>query len=65
MTIKYNYKCDNCSFNYIEQRGNDEPNQFFIQCQSCYAGNYIEISSEIIAEAPEREAAPTLELDSE
>lgn len=58
MTIKYTYECDACAHDYVEQRGNDEPNPFFTTCHSCGAGEYKETSKEVLAPEPERVPAP-------
>lgn len=58
MTIKYTYTCSNCSHNYVEQRGKDEPNPYFTTCSSCKSGTYEEIDKEILAPEPERQIAP-------
>ena len=58
MTIKYEYQCNNCQHNYIEQRGNDEPNPYFVICNSCGNGEYQEINKTILAAEPERLSAP-------
>ena len=61
MTIKYTYKCDTCSHNYFEQRGEDEPNAYITLCNYCDNGTYGEISKEILSSEPERVAAPIVE----
>lgn len=63
MTIRYQYKCDACEHNYVEQRGNDEPNPYFSTCHSCGAGSYEEVSKEVLAPEPERVPAPEVILE--
>jgi len=60
MTVKFNYKCNQCEATYLEQRAADE-SQFFITCQACNAGTYVETSSEVISENIEVVSAPTPE----
>lgn len=62
MTIKYTYKCNSCSHNYIEQRGKDEPNPFFTTCNLCLNGTYEETSVEVISLEPERTPGPVVEI---
>ena len=58
MTIRYKYICNTCEHNYIEQRGNDEPNPYFTICHSCGIGNYEETNKEVLAPEPERVSVP-------
>lgn len=61
MTVKYNYKCSLCSHEYLEMRASDEP-QFFVKCNSCKEGDYVEESVEVISETVERASAPEVEV---
>ena len=61
MTVKYNYKCSLCSFEYLEQRASFE-SQFFGKCHSCKDGDYVEESVEVISEVPERVGPPEVEV---
>jgi len=54
MTIKYEYKCNACSHDYVEQRGNDEPNIFFSTCLKCNVGTYEETGHTGLSLEPER-----------
>lgn len=58
MTIKHIYECNTCKHDYVEQRGQDEPNPFFSTCHSCGMGSYEEVATEEIAPEPERVPAP-------
>lgn len=48
MTIRYEYKCDACSHEYVEQRGNDEPNAYFSTCHVCSVGTYKEVAQTVL-----------------
>lgn len=50
MTTRYEYKCNGCSHDYIEQRGDDELNPFFVNCNSCKEGTYEEVSKVVLSE---------------
>lgn len=39
MTIRYEYECDSCGHDYVEQRNESDP-QFFTTCNSCGVGTY-------------------------
>lgn len=54
MTIKFEYKCNACSHDYIEQRGQDEPNPYFSTCHSCKIGIYEETFKTVLTPEPER-----------
>jgi hypothetical protein len=56
MTIRYEYKCNTCANNYIEQRGKDEPNAFFTTCFKCEIGTYEETGHTVLSLEPERVA---------
>lgn len=43
MTIRYEYKCENCEDVYFEQRSKGEL-MFFPNCNFCKVGKYIEIT---------------------
>jgi hypothetical protein len=62
MTIKFEYKCNQCGNDYIEQRGIDEPNPFLTACYLCKVGSYEEIAQTVLASEPERVAAPEPEI---
>ena len=61
MTIRYEYKCSKCLHEYVEQRGQDEPNPYFSTCHSCKDGEYEETNQEILSEEPERVSGPIVE----
>lgn len=63
MTIKFEYKCNNCEHDYIEQRGNDEPNPFFSVCHNCKIGTYVETNQVILSSEPERAPGPELIIE--
>lgn len=58
MTVKYEYKCDICSHDYMEQRGADEP-QFFTTCNKGDGGNYVLVNETKIAEELEVALPPS------
>lgn len=60
MTIKFEYKCNNCFHDYAEQRGNDEPNPYFTTCHSCGVGTYEETAQTVLAPEPERASGPEI-----
>ena len=39
MTVKYDYKCNLCEFEYSEQRSLEEP-QYFLNCSTGDGGTY-------------------------
>ena len=47
MTTRYEYNCNQCGADYIEQR-KDTDAQFFTSCQACSSGTYVEITSTFI-----------------
>lgn len=53
MTVKFNYKCNYCTKEYVEQRGADEP-QFTVDCEVCKQGEFIEVNQTVIADTVER-----------
>ena len=61
MTVKYEYKCNNCSNNYVEQRAANEP-LFFLNCTKCNNGEHELVTSTVISETVERVSAPVQEL---
>lgn len=63
MTIRYFYTCDSCGYNYIEQRGSDQPDVLVAKCAVCNEGNNIETSKEVLAPEPERVPAPEVILE--
>ena len=63
MTIKFEYKCDKCNNDYIEQRGNDEPNAYFTTCHSCHEGTYQEVAQTVLAPEPERVVGPAVVIE--
>lgn len=52
MTVKYEYKCNNCGKDYAEQRGATEP-QFFVDCESCKQGKFVEVAQTKISDSIE------------
>jgi hypothetical protein len=62
MTVKFEYKCDKCEFDYVEQRGKDEP-QIFAKCHSCREGDLIETNQIVLADHVERQ--PGVESEAE
>jgi uncharacterized protein (DUF983 family) len=61
MTVKFEYKCNNCSNEYVEQRAADEP-LFFLNCMNCKNGENELVAETVISETVERVAAPEIEL---
>ncbi len=61
MTVKFEYKCNNCGNDYVEQRAADEP-LFFLNCTNCKNGEHELVASTVISETVERVAAPVVEL---
>ena len=57
MTVKYNYICNECKSEYVEQRGAEDV-QIFTDCQTCESGTYNEVSSEVISNSVERAPGP-------
>ena len=53
MTTRYEYKCDVCGHNYIEQRGDNELDIFFIKCLACATGDYQETAQVFLEPDPE------------
>lgn len=50
MTIRFQYKCNVCGNDYIEQRKEDEP-LYFLKCQAFNCtGDNIEVSSTVLEE---------------
>jgi hypothetical protein len=64
MTVKFEYKCNNCSKDYVEQRGVTEP-QFFVDCESCKQGQFIEVNQIVIADTIEVVTIPVQETPTE
>ena len=48
MTIRYTYKCPNCSHEYVEQREDSEVTAYITTCNDCGTGEYLEVSQETI-----------------
>ena len=59
MTVKFEYKCNNCSNDYIEQRAADEP-LFVLNCTNCKNGEHELVASTVISETVERAEAPVI-----
>jgi len=53
MTVKFEYKCNNCDKQYAEQRGAEEP-QFIVDCEVCKQGQFIEVNQTVLADSIER-----------
>lgn len=53
MTVKFEYKCNYCTKEYVEQRGADEP-QFIVDCEVCKQGEFIEVNHTVLADTIER-----------
>jgi len=53
MTVKFEYKCNYCTKEYIEQRGADE-SQFTVDCEVCKQGEFIEVNQTVISDTIER-----------
>ena len=52
MTTRYEYNCNQCGADYIEQR-KDTDAQFFTSCQACSSGTYVEITCDsVYSEVP-------------
>jgi len=47
MTTRYEYKCDQCDANYVEQR-RDTESQFITVCDACKTGTYTEVTATYI-----------------
>jgi uncharacterized protein (DUF983 family) len=56
MTVKFEYKCNECGFDYLEQRGKDEP-QIFVKCTFCKEGDFVETNQTILSDHIERQPA--------
>jgi DNA-directed RNA polymerase subunit RPC12/RpoP len=56
MTVRYEYKCNKCGKDYVEQRGAQEP-QFFSDCGKSDCPGYEEVGKTVIAETIEVSAA--------
>ena len=61
MTIKFNYKCNSCAYEYVEQRGNYELNLYFTTCHSCGLGTYEETGQTVLSPEPELSPGPVVE----
>lgn len=59
MTVKFEYLCDACGHDYVEQRAAEE-SPFFTSCHVC-GNDYKEVAQTILAEEVERVAAPAVE----
>lgn len=59
MTVRYEYKCGKCGFVYIEQRPANEE-QIYKVCYVCKEGDFVEVSSEVLALQAERVENPAL-----
>lgn len=44
MSFKYTYNCSVCSYEYIEQRDEDNATPYFSTCHKCYSGEYVQSS---------------------
>jgi len=62
MTVKFEYKCDKCGFDYLEQRGKDEP-QIFAKCTFCKEGDFVETNQTILSDHIERQPAGEAEVE--
>jgi hypothetical protein len=49
MTVRYEYKCDKCGKNYLEQRTAQEP-QYFSDCATSDGGTYQLVNETVLAE---------------
>jgi len=63
MTIKFEYKCSKCGFDYLEQRGKDEP-QIYVKCTFCKEGDFVETNQIVLSDHIERQAADEVETPS-
>jgi hypothetical protein len=57
MTVKYDYKCNLCEFEYSEQRGATEP-QYFTNCSTGDGGTFELVNEIVISETVEVVPAP-------
>lgn len=57
MTVKFEYKCNYCTKEYIEQRAAEEP-QFTVDCEVCKQGQFIEVNQIVISDTIERFTVP-------
>jgi hypothetical protein len=61
MTVKYDYKCNLCEFEYSEQRGATET-QYFVNCSTGDGGTFQLVNETVISETVERVAGPAPEV---
>jgi hypothetical protein len=60
MTVKYEYKCNVCEKQYVEQRGAEEA-QFFTDCAKSDGGTYELINETVLAPNIEVVSSPVTE----
>jgi predicted SprT family Zn-dependent metalloprotease len=58
MATRYEYKCNKCGHDYVEQRRDDELNPFFANCVVCSEGINEEINKVFIE--PDVEIVPVI-----
>ena len=53
MTTRYEYKCDSCGNDYVEQRSDAELTPYFAKCAACGKGTNQEVNKVQIEPDPE------------
>lgn len=64
MTVRFEYKCTDCSHEYVEQRAADEP-MFFPVCNACGNADYELVNQTVLSDTVERSAGPEPEAPTE